>query len=129
MGKILYSLTAIFGFISVVLLTNFLLEVNNNSQVDLLTCQPYNVEITEITKNEALIIWETKGKCSGKVKYGEGSDNLEYIAMQEEESKGTEHSAIIQGLFPNTQYYYVILSESELYANQGQPLEFETAAL
>jgi len=127
-GKILYSITAIASFFTFIFVVMFMLEVNKNAQINLPACQPYNVEVMELSKNSATIIWKTKAECSGRIKYGETSDDMEYVALQEE-NKSKDHIVVVSGLFPNTQYSYIILSESELYANQGLPLEFETAAL
>jgi len=129
MGKIIYSITAVAFTICIAFLVVYFLEMNENSKNDLVSCQPYNMQVSDVKNDSVLITWETEEKCSGRIKYDTQEEDFEYIVNQLEESKSNTHSVNIDGLLPNTKYYFIIQSDSDLYADNDLPLEFKTSAL
>lgn len=65
-----------------------------------------NIERT--TETSAIISWTTNVNSSTVVKYGTDPDNLQFHAQQP--WGGTSHSVELNGLKPDTMYYYLVQS-------------------
>jgi len=67
-----------------------------------------NISVTSITKDSAIIFWETSELSDGMLKYGTQAGN--YTETVHNTSYVIHHSIILTELIPNTTYYYVVNS-------------------
>jgi len=65
-----------------------------------------NLQISSLAPTEITIKWETKKEGIGFVKYGTSPNNLDFSAPGT--VRATEHEITLQGLEPQTTYYYKI---------------------
>jgi phosphodiesterase/alkaline phosphatase D-like protein len=86
-----------------------------------------NVEY--VGQNKAIVAWSTNRKSSSVVRYGTDPNNLTQSAQAA--WGGNPHRVTINGLQPNTDYYFVVESsqaEGTGQAAKSQPAPFETVA-
>ena len=67
------------------------------------------VNVSDITETSATITWTTDKPATSKVEYGETEDYGTTTPLDEELT--TSHSVTLDGLEPNTTYYYRVISQ------------------
>jgi hypothetical protein len=80
-----------------------------------------NISVTSITKDSAIISWETSEPGDSLVMYGTQSSN--YTEMAHNASYAIYHSTTLTELIPNTAYYYVVNS-TDPHSNSAQSTEY-----
>jgi len=90
---------------------------------------PKNVVINKVSSTGFNISWETDRPESGTIRLGPTSSLLTdaRVFSEAEGQTSTSHLIEITGLKPFTSYYLVILSGSQWFNNQGQPIKVQTA--
>jgi hypothetical protein len=69
-----------------------------------------NVSAPVVSKNMAIITWQTDELSTSRVWYGTEPDNLQ-AASNEDFTLTAYHSVLLQGLTPKTRYYYYVVSK------------------
>lgn len=89
-------------------------------------CNPYNIDIVnDIENHSADIVWNTKGKCTGYVIYGDSMKDLSLIGIDTiNESKSKKHSVKLTSLLSTKTYYFTIVSNDIKYGKNGLPISF-----
>lgn len=87
---------------------------------------PKDVRITNITDSTITITWRTDKKTSGLVKYGEDSNSLNNVQDDQTKELSNTHFVIIKNLTEEKEYYFKILSNENLYDNEGSPWKIKT---
>ncbi|HVX93195.1 MAG TPA: hypothetical protein VHA74_03735 [Candidatus Dojkabacteria bacterium] len=83
-------------------------------------CIPYDVLVSKDTNNYN-VTWNTKSKCSGFVKYGEFSDNLNYTGINEKLNlSSTQHKVTLEKKWDNL--YFIIISNNKPYGLGTSPM-------
>ena len=90
-----------------------------------------SVKVTNITDTGFTVIWVSKQKEEGTVKYGTSATQLNSVASDRRDgnvvkSKYYIHSVDVSGLQPKTKYYYNVISGSDIYNNGGNGFSVET---
>jgi len=83
-----------------------------------------NLQITNITEQEASILWTTKNPTQGMINYGLSPNNLTLI--QPENTPTVNHKINLTNLLPASNYFFVIKIGDKIFDNQGQPYTFTT---
>lgn len=92
-----------------------------------------SMDATNISSSKATVIWRTSEQELGVVLYGTSKKTLSSIATDERDSanarqKYFNHSATLNNLVPNTEYFYSITNEKELLSvNDNTVFNFKTA--
>jgi hypothetical protein len=91
-----------------------------------MSCTPYNVFIRKGEMEYSVEIeWATKEKCYGFVQYGTGSNEMNLIGVDlENSSKSKVHSVVLKNILSSKRYYFVINSGEQEYGLNNIPLEF-----
>jgi Purple acid Phosphatase, N-terminal domain len=66
------------------------------------------IEIADSTS--ATITWSTQKPCTSRVWYGDDPDDLTQVA--EDDNRGTQHRVRLEGLQPNSTYFFQVDSNS-----------------
>jgi hypothetical protein len=129
-SKQFYLLTLLMVLAMVGLSVLFLSDLARTTQaVNLEECTPYNISFTNITAVAFTVNWQTKGNCTGVVKYGDERDNLAFIATQKgDASAKSTHSVVVDGLRYSTQYYLYVVSNQQDYGLDNTVLIVKTKA-
>jgi thiol-disulfide isomerase/thioredoxin len=80
-----------------------------NSTVDIPSPNIQNVSVVNKTDTGATIEWTTDEPATSQVEYGETEDYGTTTTLDEELT--TSHSVTLDGLEPNTPYYYTVISQ------------------
>jgi phosphodiesterase/alkaline phosphatase D-like protein len=72
------------------------------------------------------IAWSTLGSTQMSIRYGTDPTHLEQAAVAERKGRGHCHHARLDGLKPNTQYYFVVVGEDM--ESEGEMGTFQTLA-
>ncbi len=92
-------------------------------------CAPFNLQVQNVTATSFSVEWETTDKCLGLIKYGDGVDTLNYLAINEENNIAlNKHLIELRNLKPSNIYYFVISSEGVEYGVEGAPIVVNTKA-
>jgi hypothetical protein len=86
---------------------------------------PQQVKITNITHSSFVVSWLTAEKTTGSVSVGETKD-LDLIKLDQLESK--LHYVIVDGLKPQTKYFFKITSGGKTYQDGQKLFEVTTAS-
>ncbi len=126
----LFLITGILGLFIVGISTT-LIFVKNTFGSDLFAvekkdCVPYNIFVEKGEQEYAVkITWSTKKDCVGFVQYGSQRDNLNQVAIdQENKAKSKLHKVIIEQLLSTQRYYFLVNSEDVAYGYNGTALDF-----
>lgn len=94
-------------------------------------CDPYNVSVVKGEKdNTVLISWDTKGRCSTYILYGEDMKDLSLVAVDMGNAvQSKSHSVMIEALLSSKTYYFSIVSEGVNYGKNGLPISFTLNSL
>jgi hypothetical protein len=91
---------------------------------------PKNIVVKEVTSSRMIITWVTDKPETGAIRLGPtsslGSDAKIYSEDQTE--LFTNHQLEITSLQPRTRYYFILLSGSQWFNDQGKPIEVKTAS-
>ncbi|MEA1894945.1 MAG: fibronectin type III domain-containing protein [Euryarchaeota archaeon] len=79
-----------------------------NITIDITAPVIANIGVTSITKDSAIISWETSEPGDSLVRYGTQAGN--YTKVAHNASYVIDHSIVLVELLPNTTYYYVVNS-------------------
>lgn len=87
----------------------------------------YNITVSDITRNTALIGWKTVKDGIGYVEYGRDS-SYSMKEFEEGSDKGKKHSRVLVNLDPNTSYHFRIkeISKSDNSVNVSENYTFST---
>ncbi|MFC1653404.1 fibronectin type III domain-containing protein [Patescibacteria group bacterium] len=96
---------------------------------------PKDLTVTNINENSFSISWVTDQKTVGFLRYGNSSNSIKTLENDDRDQltggTGTyyTHHVTIRDLEPQTKYYFKVASggEGQLYDDNGQPYEVETA--
>jgi len=93
------------------------------------------LEITNLTPNQATIVWETEEKTTGFVVYGESDKKLTFIASDERDTASKKnkfffHYVNLKNLSPGKKYFFVIISNDQTIKKyEDEPFSFFTPRL
>lgn len=113
------------------LVTNFF--ISNPQSTKAVKKNIISMDATNIGSSKATVIWRTSEQELGVVLYGTSKKTLSSIATDERDSpnarqKYFNHSATLNNLQPNTEYFYSITNEKELLSvNENTVFKFKTA--
>ncbi len=80
---------------------------------------PWEVEARDVTGERARIVWDARFPSTGRVEYGETPS----LGMEEWGESGTEaHDVLLNGLAPETTYYFRAWATAEGYAPHASPI-------
>ncbi len=82
-------------------------------------CTPKNYSVIEVSKDSAVISWQTDEECTGFILYGLNKDELGNISVNLGNSSTKHHQVKLESLQSGKSYYYVINSEGKTYGNNG----------
>lgn len=93
--------------------------------------EPQDVKMTNITDASFTITYRTELSSTGSISYGNdkrlGGSELEDVDKQRGSfSPKKIHSISVRKLIPNTKYYLTIISNSDIFLNNGRPFEVTT---
>lgn len=98
----------------------------------LLSSEPKNLRITNLSDNSFTISWKTNQKTLGFVSYGE-TESLGETALDERESTKREsrftHHVTLKNLDGEKLYFFKINSGSDSFDNNGKPFSQKTAPI
>lgn len=84
-----------------------------------------DIQVANVSKNAAVIIWQTNKQSDSSVKYGKY--NINYTFHGYNSSPATNHSIKLNNLSPATTYYFVVNStDLSGNSNESQKLSFTT---
>ncbi len=116
------SLPTILGIILLVLGTFFGVFLINSRQVFRLGAEgessPKDIRVSNITDTSFTLSWATDIQSLGFVVWGDSESSVDTIE-QENDQKSYTHSVTINGLSPQTNYFYKINSDGTLVDNKG----------
>jgi len=90
------------------------------------------LEITNLNPNQATVVWETEGKTTGYILYGENSQKLTLIALDERDTANNKnkfsfHYVNLKNLSPQKKYFFVIMSDNQVIKKyENEPFSFYT---
>ncbi|HRI06120.1 MAG TPA: hypothetical protein PLV59_04220 [Candidatus Dojkabacteria bacterium] len=118
------------GIISLLVLlavSGVLLALKKDDIVSYLTpqkdCTPFNMLVNKEVKDKVVISWETKGKCTGVVKFGRDVESLDYWLSSKFENKKNVVTIDTQ-TYKNIRYF-VIVSNNEVYGLDGKAVSID----
>jgi hypothetical protein len=82
-----------------------------------------SINAEDITENQATIIWETDEPADSFVNYGVDKGGLQTTG---DAKKTTNHELNLNGLLPDTEYYYSVESDDLVEDNSGDLYSFKT---
>ncbi len=90
-----------------------------------------SVQITNLTDTSFTVVWLTKEKVEGSVRYGTSPGSLSATAIDERDGLSNKkgyhtHSVKLTQLLPQTKYYFEIVSGSSVLQNNGTPFSATT---
>jgi len=102
---------------------------NNSDQVYIAETlyEPRGPYLQTLTDESVIIRWQSDINGIGLVRYGVNANNLDAVALSEN-TIGREHIVALDGLEPNTRYYYSVGLSSLATVRDGD-MFFETAPL
>ncbi len=77
------------------------------------------------TPDSVTVVWTTLASSTGAVHYGPAPDQLDDIVASA--GSGTQHEVRLDGLSPNTRYYYRVMGDGEALAGGDEVHTFLTA--
>lgn len=87
-------------------------------------------ELVNVTSNQVGLFWQSEGKETGWVLFGEDPDTLNGTASDERGDSKSEfqlHYVLMKNLKPDTTYYYKVVSGNEVVTDlDGNPFTFKT---
>jgi len=90
--------------------------------------RPQDVVISNVETNSVVITWNTEVSATGSVVPMSGGEGLSPVLDVRGPEKRETHYVELQNLEPNSQYEFVIVSDSEKYTQEdGNNFEFKTA--
>jgi len=93
------------------------------------------LEITNLTPNQATIIWETEGKTTGFIFYGEDSKKITSIALDERDTANNKnkfsfHYVNLKNLYPQKKYFFIVVCDNQMIKKyENEPFSFFTPKL
>ena len=106
-------------------------SVNNNASI-----LPKEIRITNVADNKFSVSWITDEPTEGKIEYGEVGSKIDQVVVddrdnQEKTSQYLTHHVSIEGLQPNTQYVFRIVSgdKKTVFDNKGSPYTVTTGSV
>ncbi|PIY68506.1 hypothetical protein COY90_05545 [Candidatus Roizmanbacteria bacterium CG_4_10_14_0_8_um_filter_39_9] len=93
------------------------------------------IEIVNLFSNQAGILWTTKDKESGLVRYGREEKILDHVEYDERDIVGSpsnyiNHLVTLKELRPDTDYYFEIQSNNGVFvSNKNKPFHLKTLPL
>ncbi|RLF49063.1 MAG: hypothetical protein DRN20_03105 [Thermoplasmata archaeon] len=81
-----------------------------------------NITISNLGPTSVTISWYTEINCVGYVMWGTSPNNMSNIAY----CNGTYHYCTLRNLTPQTQYYFIVYSNDQIYNNNGTAYNFTT---
>jgi hypothetical protein len=91
---------------------------------------PKNIRTSNISDASTTISWTTDKETLGYVVWGNSKDDVSKVANEDSGSqKYFNHSVTINGLSPNTTYYYKINSDGTMLDNGGIPWQIATGPI
>lgn len=85
-------------------------------------CTPNNFK-REKESSDYFLTWNTKGECTGYVRYGSSDTSFPYVALdQQGVVKLKEHKVKVSGVDKGSKYYFVIVSDDKNYGNGSLPI-------
>ncbi len=81
------------------------------------------INVEDIKDDQATIVWNTDEPADSFVNYGVNKGGLQKIG---DAKKTTNHEFYLNGLFPNTEYYYSVESDNLVDDNSGDYYSFKT---
>lgn len=88
---------------------------------------PQNVTITNIKDTSFVVSWTTPEELSGQVSWGKSQNSLGNSTTTSPKSK--VHHIQVQGLTPDTTYYFQVISDNKTYLNGSSAWEITTAQI
>ncbi|HSA84109.1 MAG TPA: Ig-like domain-containing protein [Patescibacteria group bacterium] len=85
---------------------------------------PKNVQISNISDTSFTVSYLTDDASVGSLQYGK-TNEIKQVVLDDEEK--TVHSLTVTGLTPATEYQFSILSDSQIYLNNGRDYSVKTA--
>ncbi len=103
-------------------------SLENSTVVELPALLPPAISNVSVSKqfDSALIRWDTNKEAESLIKYGISS--ADYIFSSFDATLTTKHSLKLEGLTPNTQYYFVVNS-TDIQGNSNQSIEYSFRTL
>lgn len=86
---------------------------------------PKDIRITNITDSIFTISWITEKETSAYINWGENQD-LKNTSLDKIEDLSFTHTVSVQGLKPETEYYFEINSADKKFDNNGIPWQVKT---
>lgn len=95
-----------------------------------LASSPEDLTVTNLRNDRASVIWFTAAAETGQIRYDRDL-TLDFAAADDRggSAQVKAHHVTLTGLFPQTTYYYEIVSGGETYRNNGGPYSFTTGPL
>lgn len=90
---------------------------------------PKDVRMTNITDSSFTVSWVTDGETEGFIKWGGSISSQKNLAKDEINGESYTHITTVQGLSPETSYYFVINSNGTDFDNNGLPWEIKTGPI
>lgn len=84
-----------------------------------------DVRMTNITDSSFTVSWVTDVETESFIKWGESNSSQKNLAKDEINGKSYIHTVTVQGLSPETTYYFVINSNGTDFDNNGLPWEIK----
>ena len=118
---------SIISFVLFLGATGVWLAVNKDRIVEIFNpkkdCTPFNMLVNKDSKQEVVITWETKGRCTGVVKFGRDVESLDYwLSSKLQEDKNTV--SIDTSVYKNIRYF-IIISNNEVYGLDGKAISID----
>ena len=103
----------------------------------LLTCgqalaeQPFGITVANVTESRLTICWTTQQPVIGSISYGNSSDNLDQIALDDRGCVflGTTHVVTLDGLQADSPVFFKVHSDDEIFDDSGIPFLAETGSV
>ncbi len=98
----------------------------------LLSSQPEEVQITNLSDNLFSVVWLTKKKATGSVTFGSSAEDMDQLALDDRDidspqQKYLTHHVTIRNLSSQTKYYFSVISDGKKYQNNDSQFQIVTA--
>lgn len=90
---------------------------------------PRDIRISNITHDQATISWTSAEEVLGFVTWGGKSGNLENTSLSIVDDSKYIHLVVLEGLEPESTYYFKISSDGSVFDNEGIPWTITTGSL
>jgi len=87
---------------------------------------PKNIRTSNVSDSSFTISWTTDRQTTGFVRWGENQSFLTKVSLEATSELGFVHSTTINGLNPDTSYYFKINSGGEDFDNNDAPWQIHT---